>query len=775
LVRRSCGRIFRLSRRTVWIIGSLAVSAGSTKPLFLETDVRGQILLFSNSSLIIGRVLAVVIMFTTIIAGCREGVDTSKFGGKSTSDVVTLVSVPKPPQLDIILITDQSGSMNGVGGTDPQGLRETAAKYFVNAISKRSNAETPYRIGVVNFGTTASRETSCGLKSLSDPAQLSSLMNCLTVQNLDYTNFLDAFHLADQFLRDGGAYKPGHRPAIVLFTDGDPDDPRHLTREKYFAELRSFGNTNLAPNNCDLYIVGIDKQGVYWPKDGPIWSDLASGNGRMGKAYSIDKMDDLYSRFNSIYRDLLGIPRVAEDVVTGPQDFEVDPYLDQIEFHIFPESNVRLEVRRPNGELVTADPAKGVTVTSTPSYDILTIANPEQGTWKYALSSGTGRIVVFRNPIPIQMKILNPEFVQPQGKPLLLRAAFLRRDGAQVREVPGYQLRLTGRIIPPAQAQAKDVRDTYVEFQRGKNGIFFANKAATDTNYVGSWQVNLEVVGGQKYKAISTQRIDVQPLPYLDMETPAYDAHLPYSDRVDIVCNLKLKGQPINAEDFFANHPNTLILASLVDSPSGPVSGGQFLEQVPSRNGVFAGHLNSPVRVSGDYVVAVRLQGQDKTQGNIFTDTQFAVFSAAPTIWQKLLIYGGETALIIGIVVALIITYIVVRIIWLCVSIFAFLRRSSRAKSAINGLLRISPSGSAPNPYRPFTAPLVNCKSSTVRLPKWHRAPGKLVFVGSTARPGSEIEIGYRTGFFGFTVRRLQRGGAPVRIGARESVHEIHY
>jgi len=719
--------------------------------------------------------MVVAFLIAGMISGCRSGVDFRKIRGKSTSDVVTLVSKPRPPQLDVILVIDHSSSMSGTGGTDPRGLRVSAAKYFVDALSKRSSAEVPCRVGVVNFGTSASRETSCGLMSLSDRAQMASLLGCLRVQNLTYTNFLDALRLADNFMRQGGAYKPGHRPVIVLFTDGAPEDPRHLTHEQYFSEIREFVEANLVPNNCDLYVIGIDVKGVYWPKDEPLWSNLARGKDRLGRTYAIKRIDDLYSSFNSIYRDILGIPHVKQDVVTGPQEFTVDPYLEQIEFHIFPETKVRLEVRRPSGELVVPDPAKGVALTKTPSYDILTIANPEHGKWRYALSSGKGKVIVFRNPIPVQMKLLNPEFVHPQGKALLLRAAFLRRDETEVKEVPGYPLRLTGRIIPPAEARAQGAKDTYVEFRNGKKGIFFADKAVTDTNFTGTWQINLEVIGGQKYKATSIHRIEVQPIPYLEIVSPAYDAHLPYSNGIDILCLLKLKGKPINPEDTFATHPNALMLASLVDSPFGPVSGGQFLEQVPGKVGVFAGRLERPVRSTGDYVLAVRLQGQDKVRGRTICDTQFTVFHASPTIWQNLLIYSGRTALVIAAIVCLILTYIVVRILWLCAQVIAFLRRALRATAAINGQVRVSPSGSAENPYRPFTVPLINRKWGKVRLPKWHQAPGKLIFIGATDRAGNEIEIGYRMGAFGFDVRRLQRGGTPVRIGSRDSAHEISY
>jgi hypothetical protein len=44
------------------------------------------------------------------------------------SDITLKLPQPSPPLVDVVLLLDQSGSMNGPRGTDPQGLRVDAAR-----------------------------------------------------------------------------------------------------------------------------------------------------------------------------------------------------------------------------------------------------------------------------------------------------------------------------------------------------------------------------------------------------------------------------------------------------------------------------------------------------------------------------------------------------------------------------------------------------------------------------------------------------------------------
>jgi len=121
-------------------------------------------------------------------------------------------------------------------------------------------------------------------------------------------------------------------------------------------------------------------------------------------------MDALKSLFNRIVQRIWHLPQVEPDVVSSGRsvEFEVEPYLAAVEFHIFPSrQGLTLKITRPAGKAV--QPGKNPDtppVKRLATGDLLVVYDPEPGRWRYDVVGGTGSIEVLRNPIPIRMKLL---------------------------------------------------------------------------------------------------------------------------------------------------------------------------------------------------------------------------------------------------------------------------------------------------------------------------------------------------------------------------------
>jgi Mg-chelatase subunit ChlD len=131
----------------------------------------------------------------------------------------------------VILLIDTSGSMRS---TDPQRLRETAARVFIDLLSPEDY------LGLITFDHEAN--VVLPLQKVSSSANKELFKEKLSPQleprgNTDFTRALKA--AAEQFRKtDAG----GARPVAVLLTDGEPDpDPRRrseaLFMENYIQSL----------------------------------------------------------------------------------------------------------------------------------------------------------------------------------------------------------------------------------------------------------------------------------------------------------------------------------------------------------------------------------------------------------------------------------------------------------------------------------------------------------------------------------------------------------
>ena len=75
---------------------------------------------------------------------------------RKADEVISLKKEIPIEGIDLFLLIDESGSMYGAQGTDPDGLRYEAGKYLLqNLLVKKADPRFPHRISLIHFGDEA--------------------------------------------------------------------------------------------------------------------------------------------------------------------------------------------------------------------------------------------------------------------------------------------------------------------------------------------------------------------------------------------------------------------------------------------------------------------------------------------------------------------------------------------------------------------------------------------------------------------------------------------
>ncbi len=584
------------------------------------------------------------IVSATCLAGivfcvsCTQRATTSAIR-KSTESVAVSVADKGNPT-DIVLILDQSGSMNGTPQsppTDPNKIRIEASKYLINSVARRSKT----RIGIVSFGSEA--QVDSPLVALNSPTEVETLCGKLAARNMGNSSFVAALAAAMKLFKEGTTFQQGIKPVMIIFTDGAPDDGRKRPQLAYFDEISALVNKEMVPERCDLYVVGVDDTGKNWSKSQADWQRMLGEE----KVLTITDMNQLRQAFNHIMH-----PEMRVDNVTSKgAEFYVPPYLDSIELHVFPTTpGLELIVQRPNGATVAPGKDPDVQTEQLEGYQILTVCKPAVGKWQYRVAQGDGTIEVYRNPIPIQVQVISPHPVEPLGRGFVPQVALKRQDGSFVAELPDYPLRLVARVVKPGELQPKDI----LLVKSGDYEYVAAESLPADTE--GKWEMNVLVSGGHEYSFNAALLFEVEQRPYLDISEPT-KTFIPLGRGLAVHARVLTNGQPINVSQWFSDPALNLIIAQLKNLPQGGDSEAVFLD--PIDNGVggeFRGYV--PVRLSmeGPTMLALQLRGTAVSTGAKTMDTAVHAFSVARSarqIWLARLRAGGILVLVLASLVML--------------------------------------------------------------------------------------------------------------------------
>jgi len=551
------------------------------------------------------------------------------------------VTVPKP--LDIFLAIDQSGSMKL---SDPDNVRLNSAKYFIDFLAAHRSDYFNHRIGIINFGDKPPVNPDDEMVLLTDLSadKLEQLKAFIKAMNLGDTSFINALRKAHEGFLKAGDLK-GRQKVIILFTDGEPDDSRKWSKEKYFAEISDFVAKNL--NDCQLILIGIDARSVYWESDSKFWSEITNG-----RLYRLSKMEEkeLDKIYSSIVTQLLRVPEIRWDNVP-PEGLNVriEPYLEKVTFSILKENpEVKLAIYQADGKIVSSK-SKDVKYFQHDFSEIYSISDPEPGIWTYKIEKGKGKVEVGKTIIPIEVKLLSPQIPHPYGKPIKVRASFLKRDGSAVREHPGYRLWLGAKVITPRSTEN-------IELIPFSKGIYGVNKEFS-TEQEGEYFIELTMKGGNLIISEIKVPIEMKLMPYIKVVRPEDNKKFSLRSDIDIEVNLMLKNQVVDPSKLFQDDPNSILWAQI--SHDNKIIKSIKLYQNRDKKWVFAGKVGG-LHQSGQYKLIVQLGGK-LIEGELFESPapEEIVFQKKMNI-TDFLIYKWYLALLIVALIAFIIDWAII-------------------------------------------------------------------------------------------------------------------
>jgi len=509
------------------------------------------------------------------------------------------------PKFDIFLIIDHSGSMKGDSmdpiPSDPQGIRVTAAKYFVDYLQNFSDPTSVHRISIINFGSDTPEDKQIPLTPLNTPQKAKEIKDKIQEYSLGYTNFLQAISKAHEFFLKDQISGELRQPVIIIFTDGEPKDARGKSKEFYFKELEDYINNNLKNMKLPgvarqlsykMYVIGLDARGAYWKRDEAKWNQLTS-NGASLLAQASE--EELEARYGKIIETLFSTQAGEwKDLKAGDElEFDIPPYVEKAIITVKKDlkiQNQKIALQTPNGELLTE--GNKLQLSSGAGVSLYAIVEPQAGKWKLNLTP-SGKVRFKNDLLPIRLEITKPQPIHPVGEPLDLSVTFLRSDGHLITPLAQYPISLSVSVKKP---DGTIVRPTLKEVF-GRPGFYRAENplpAATEGIHEITCEVNVGsfLQTGNFTLSKTVLPVDAKPIIYFKPIVPS--GNEPHSlwniptfwKRSPIIVEGRLMraGKDLSASETAAYNRNELVLAQVEREKSLWVTGVEFLKYQESSN-----------------------------------------------------------------------------------------------------------------------------------------------------------------------------------------------
>ncbi len=355
------------------------------------------------------------------------------------------------PGMAVVFLLDNSGSMKN---NDPQGLRFTALKMFVDQLGSKD------KVGLVSFGTGSKVLVPVSGLEIYEQRELIK-----SEQAADSNEWTDLKAGLDRAYAELERIQGEARGLVILLSDGEPEPgPGHASapaREKYFNELWERVQ-DFAVRGWSVYSIGLTSKA-----DTPTLQQISQQTG--GMTFKATGSGALPGIFQEILLELHDSQELAEfsslllpEQWSLPQAVEVNASSRMAVFRGFNESGQRIElrVRDPVGNyLGQGSPA--VNFVQGANYCILSVDKPEPGTWLVqARGVGSGRINAdgqSRYGVQVLQPMLNSfqPVLSPVGLSLRVTAdglpvsdadlrVSLEYKGQEVALIPGGKLQPAG-------------------------------------------------------------------------------------------------------------------------------------------------------------------------------------------------------------------------------------------------------------------------------------------------------------------------------------------
>ena len=395
--------------------------------------------------------------------------------------------------VDAVLLMDSSGSM---AKNDPKKLRVPAAKMFMSLLGEED------RIGLISFS-----DNGYPVLHLTQPAadtreRILSSADKVSSKGV-YTNLHAAFSKGMEMLDKEG--RPDQEKMLVLMSDGkmdvgDSDEDRKLT-QKLQAELVQ----RARDKGIKVYTIAFTEA-----SDIALLKQAAQETQAMFKLAHSDK--DLHDVFSAIFESA----KEPDMLPIEGGEFVVDGSIEEVTIVASKErEDVQIYLQSPGGNRLGAENADDkLKWFLSPHFDMITLTNPEPGTWKLLFTGGSNRAYIVTN------MALNHNPQQPNlmaGKDMVLES-WLEQDGELLdREAVLTNTRFLMEIEDPRGETAR-----FDLFDRGEYG----DKKPADGVYsntlsyenAGSYQIRI-IAEGETFKRQKTVHFEVAPIPAASAET----------------------------------------------------------------------------------------------------------------------------------------------------------------------------------------------------------------------------------------------------------------
>ncbi|MFD1887126.1 vWA domain-containing protein [Paenibacillus wenxiniae] len=273
--------------------------------------------------------------------------------------------------IDAVLLLDVSNSMKS---SDPQKLGNEAMKLFIDMLPAQGD-----RVGVVAYTDQIEREKA--LTSLNSADSKASLKRFIDDLNRGpYTDISIGMSEAISILQDGA--RQGSEPMIVLFADGNNDLNSNAGKTNSQADQQLKAAVDNAKKlGYPVYTVGLNADGKL---NQQALANIASETG--GKSFVTSSADELPQILSEIFAAHQQVNVVPVGSITGNGQFQnvkiniPNASVKEANISIMSSQKVEVKLIDPNGKAV-AVPSDQVNVSTSKSYSLVKLLNPQQGDW----------------------------------------------------------------------------------------------------------------------------------------------------------------------------------------------------------------------------------------------------------------------------------------------------------------------------------------------------------------------------------------------------------
>lgn len=402
---------------------------------------------------------------------------------------------------NIVFIVDQSGSMGGAryGSTvhprpnDPDDRRFEVSRFAIDFIAQLrytygplSDRDWDVRTGVVYFGDTVETpirdlviapDSAEQWQTVWDVAEPLVSPESFGLRNLSNTNIRAAFTETLKIFQELDSNASGRRiSAIILVTDGLPvvvtgqrEDGTDIVEpwSRHMAQLKEQVKTYFSGPDDRFYVVALNDADPYW-EGGPnqtglkrYWQEIVQGRGFAELVPRNEEVTGYVQRaVNEIVDEFVcDTPGAQNCPVPVTDTVKVLPYLNQITF-IVHKVKVTDEVSFVNGgkALDLSDPSV-TRVDQDRLVETITFRNPPPGMWDVVRPEGRS-VMIYKYELlrPLfRFDIGGTEANLGCGRPVTLRAHFLRPGDLPVAELAGYPVNLHIEARWPAGVESWDM------------------------------------------------------------------------------------------------------------------------------------------------------------------------------------------------------------------------------------------------------------------------------------------------------------------------------